>query len=307
MTDHAPDATNRRRFLRHTAAGMIGWASVECSAVAPPDGGPIWAWSAPPRAEDEPNTHNMLVAGQESVFLSHLPMFQRLDKAKTEFTSPHRFQVITEASFASGGKPVTELYLKDRRAHPEVRLYTLGPQEEFVLTRLFPASASEPRVTSFTATVFRGHLEAGAKAVPGLEKITVTVNRVVHARKFDPRGTKPAQLEYLLFGTPGDLLLAHAIFQPPDFDHVVGITLKGTTLTAKDLAGDLRVVFPDRKNVAAERARESQTLKAVLRRGSESGKDTPIDVQVTRQFYFEEGELLIPHTFDTTAEEKKGV
>ena len=39
----------------------------------------------------------------------------------------------------------------------------------------------------------------------------------------------------------------------------------------------------------------------------EHGKDTPVDLQVTRQFYFAEGELLVPHTFDRTAEEKKGL
>ncbi len=89
--------------------------------------------------------------------------------------------------------------------------------------------------------------------VRGLEKITVNVKRLVHARNYYPRGTKPPQVGYLLFGTSGDLLLAHAIFQPPDFDHVVGITVKGAPLSAKDLAGDLGIVFSDRKNVAAER------------------------------------------------------
>ena len=298
MTDHAPDTPNRRRFIRHTAAGMIGWLSVEHATAEP---------GVVPAVEDDKNTHNMLIAGRESAFVSHLPMFDGLDKAKTDFTSPHRYQFIAEASFSVGGKPVTQLYLDDRRANPDVRIYTLGPLEEFVLTHLFPAGSSQPAKRSFTAKVVRGHLEQGGKTVPGLAKVTVTIDRVIHARKFDPRAARPEQLEYLLFGTPGDLLLAHAIMQPPDFDHVVGVTVKGTTLAAADLAGDVRLVFPDRKNAAAARVRESQTLKGLLRRASQPGKDTPVDVQVTRQFYFEEGELLVPHTFDPTAEEKKGV
>jgi hypothetical protein len=297
MSDPSLDFPDRRRFLRQTATGMIAWASFELSSGA---------WEGAQAAEDSPNTHNMLVAGQESVFVSHLPMFDRLDKAKTGFASPHRYQVIADVSFTNGGKPVTDLYLKDRRAHPDVPVYTLGPQERFVLTRLAPVDSSPPRLSSFTATVFRGHLEQGGKPVPGLDKVVVTVNRIVHARRFDPRATKPPQLEYVLFGTPGDLMLAHAIFQPPDFDHVVTIAASGTPLAAKDLTGDMRIVFPDQKNVAADRVRESQKQKGMLRRASESGDGTPVELEVTRQLYFEEGELLIPPSFEPTLEEKKG-
>jgi hypothetical protein len=297
MSDPSLDFPNRRRFLRQTATGMMAWASFEFSSGAS---------EAAQAAEDSPNTHNMLIAGQESVFVSHLPMFDRLDKTKTEFASPHRYQILADVSFTNGGKPVTELYLKDRRAHPDVRIYTLGPREEFVLTRLAPVDSSKPRISSFTATVFRGHLEQGGKPVSGLDTVVVTVNRIVHARKFDPRGTKPSQLEYVLFGTPGDLMLAHAIFQPPDFDQVVTMTASGAPLSAKDLTGDMRVVFPDRKNAAADRVRESQKLKGMLRRATESGAGTPVDLQVTRQLYFEEGELLVPPNFEPTSEEKKG-
>ena len=43
---------------------------------------------------DSPNIHNMMVVGQESVFLSHLPMFEALNKDKTEYQTPHRYQVL---------------------------------------------------------------------------------------------------------------------------------------------------------------------------------------------------------------------
>jgi hypothetical protein len=52
--------------------------------------------------------------------------------------------------------------------------------------------------------------------------------------------------------------------------------------------------------------RESQKLKGMLRLASESGNGTPVEVQVTRQLYFEEGELLVPPSFEPTSEEKKG-
>ena len=297
MADRSPDDTSRRQFLAQ-ALGMVGVMS--CDVTAP-------VRAATQGDEDAPNTHNMLLAGTESVFVSHLPMFQRLDRSKTAFISPHRYQAIAEVSFTSDDKPVSDLYRKDQLAHPDVRFYTVGPLENFVLTRLFPVDSSEPSVRSFSARVFRGHLEHEAPVVPGLDGITVTVNRIVHARRFDPRAAKPQQLEYLLFGTPGDLMLAHTISQPPDFDHVIQIAASGTTLSAADLNGDVRVVFPERKNVARERAREMQKLHGMLRRASQRGRDAPVDVEVTRQLYFEEGELLVPPTFEPTPEEKKGL
>jgi hypothetical protein len=54
--------------------------------------------------EDPPATHNMLVIGEKAVFLSHLPMFGASDPTKDDF-SPHRFQVILEATFTDRNKP----------------------------------------------------------------------------------------------------------------------------------------------------------------------------------------------------------
>ncbi len=57
----------------------------------------------------------------------------------------------------------------------------------------------------------------------------VKIARVVHGRKFDPRATKPAVLEYLVVGRGPERFLAHAIFAPPDFDHVVKLTRSAPT------------------------------------------------------------------------------
>src|SRR4030095_3013490 len=68
--------------------------------------------------EDAPNTHNMLVVGTEAVFLSHLPMFDGLNKGKSDYTSPHRYQVILEARFSSGGKDVAGGSSRRPNTHP---------------------------------------------------------------------------------------------------------------------------------------------------------------------------------------------
>ena len=282
--------SGRRRFL----------VDAGCGALALSGAGRI-AGAFAQAAEDAPNQHNMLVFGERTIYLSHLPMFDGLDEPKTGFSSPHRFQVILEATFEVNGKDAGDLYRKDRQAHPATRIYTLEP-EPFVLTRLF-SPANRPQVGSFKAKVFRGHLEQGGKPVPGLEEASVHVSRVVHARQFDPRARKPTTLEYIVFGKGDELFMAHAIVGPPDFDQVLAVKLAGRQLDAKDLGAPLRLVIPDRKNVAGQRVREKQRVKASLVR---SAPDPASSVEVTAgtQYYFEEGELLVPPTFDLTAEER---
>lgn len=250
-------------------------------------------------AEDRPATHNMLVFGDQTVFFSHLPMFDALNRARTEFRSPHRFQVILQAALTP---EQMASYAKDRQANPGTQFYTIGP-EEFVLTRLFEPKAA-PRKTDFTATVFRGHLEAQPNhPVPGLVDVKVKIARVVHGRKFDPRASKPAALEYLVFGRGPERFLAHAIFAPPDFDHVVKLNAVSPDLTDRDLERDVHVTIPDRKNVAVQRLREGQRVEGRLRIGS--GAPTKVRLEVGQRIYFEEGELLVPPTFDPTEEEKR--
>ena len=184
------------------------------------------------------------------------------------------------------------------------RIYTLRP-ESFVLSRLFtPAEA--PKLAAFTAEVFRGHLEQKEIPVPDLEQALVKVTRIVHGRKFDPMTKKPETLEYVLLGKGSERFLAHAIFAPPDFDHVLSVSVQGVDLTDKDLNQPLRIVVADRKNVAPARLREAQQVEATLHAGSLGAAPKKVRLVVGPEIYFEEGELLVPHTFKPTAEEQKG-
>lgn len=275
--------TTRREFLQTSAVG----ASALVFGIAPA------------AAEDSKATHNMLMFGEQAVFLSHLPMFHGLSTDGAEFRSPHRYQVILEATLTSEQQ---EIYIMDRRANPRTPFYTIGP-EPFVLSRLFLPEAA-PQLISFRATVFRGHLESVPNSpVSGLEGISVKIARAVHGRMFVPRADKPAALEYLLFGHGRERFLAHAIFAPPDFDHVLSVEMSGLELTDRELNQNIRIVLPDRRNVAAERLRRGQRVEAMLRIGSRLPSKVQIDVGP--QIYFEEGELLVPPTFDPTDEEKR--
>jgi hypothetical protein len=294
MTGAFDRYASRRAFLASSAAGALALGAMASRSAA------VEA------AEDAPNTHNMLVFGEQAVFLSHLPMFGALNATKTDFRSPHRYQVILEVAFTKEGQDLRDIYVKDRQAHPGTRIYTLNPDREFVLSRLF-TPAKMPKLTSFTATVFRGHFEQSGVPVPGLEQIVVKVVRVVHGRKFDPRVKNPATLEYLLVGKGPERFLAHAIFAPPNFDQVLAFKSTGRELTDADLGEDVRVSAPNRKNVVAERLREGQKVQAMLRVGAAPGKaPATIHIEAGPQFYFEEGELRVPPTFEATPEEKKG-
>jgi len=235
----------------------------------------------------------MLVGGQ-AAFLSHLPMFERLNQAGTEYLTPHRFQVIVRASFNQGGQDVGALYFAERTAHPEVKMFTVSPVP-FVLPRL----AAPAPLTSFRATVFRGHLERGGQRIRGLDGITVNVKQVVHFHKFDPAASAPARLEYLLFGRGQELFLAHSILKPPDFDQIVSVAVTGIDLTDDLLSPAMRIVVPERKNSPPERVKERQPATA------ETAGGATFSIRGLKEYYFEEGELRMPPTFDPTPEEAK--
>jgi hypothetical protein len=245
----------------------------------------------------------MLVVGERTVFLSHLPMFDALNREKTAYTSPHRFQVILEATFSDRGKSVQNLYANDRKGHPGIKMYTLSP-EPMVLGKLFTPDPQHPSVTSFKATVFRGHLERGGQVIRGLKNIDVNVKKVILAREFDPAETKPDQLEYLLFGKGKELFLAHRISKPPDFDQVLAIKIDNPPLTEDQLSSGLTVTINDRKNAFSQRITQGQKVTG---KGHAVGAHEFLNLQIqaVTELYFEEGELAVPPTFDPTPEEKK--
>lgn len=252
---------------------------------------------------DPPATHNMLVIGEKTVFLSHLPMFDSLIEDKSDYTSMHRYQVILEAKFIRNGKDVTGTYMKDRQSNAGIKMYTLQPAR-FVLARLFTPNADSPALRSFKATIFRDHLERNGEPIEGLEDVVVKVNKVVHARKFDPSQEKPAQLEYFLFGKGDELFLAHLITKPPDFDQIVAVKPVGHRFTNEELGKGVRVLLPERSNAATQRIKEDEQAKAQFQI-VDGSQILDLPIQAGTEYYFEEGELAMPAVFNQTPEEKK--
>jgi hypothetical protein len=239
-------------------------------------------------------THNMMVVGEKTVFLSHLPMFH----------SEHRFQVILEATFRRKEETLDHIYTEDRRSHSRVKMYTVSPADRFVLSRLFAPEAQPAIRDTFQGTVFRGHLERGGKPINGMEGTEVHVARVVYAKELRPADAKAEKLEYILFGKGQELFLAHRITQTPDFDQLVAVQVDSQhDFTDAELNRGVIVTVPNRENAAAQRLKpqENVAAEAYISGASQS---LPLHLQVGLEHYFEEGELLLPAKFDQTALEE---
>jgi hypothetical protein len=245
--------------------------------------------------EPEQPPHNMMVVGEKSVFLSHLPMFM----------SPHNFQVVLEATFTSGGKNVQEIYTGDRQSHRQTKMYTLRPEESFKLPSLF--TPNPPSRNSFKGTILRGHLERGGEEIEGLIQIDVNVKRIVYAQKLGRGLDKSDKLTYILFGEGQELFLAHVIAKAPDFDQILSVKIDNPPAD-EELSRGVRVVFQDRENSASRRLKEGEK---VLGQGHVTGAHQFLQLQIQAgvEFYFEEGELsssrMTDEMFDATPEEKK--
>ena len=252
---------------------------------------------------DRPATHNMLVIGEKTVYLSHLPMFQDPEDLKSQPPEimPHRYQAIFEVAFDRQDK-----YVKDRQAPGAPKLYTLGPQEPFVLSELAPTGPDAKPARSFKAKVLRGHLEKPGPDGKGaiLRDVQVSVKRVVHFREFDPKAKRPARLEYLLFGKGGELFLAHLIVAPPDFDQLLSVKVTGHEFTDEELAQGVQVAFAGTANTPAARLKAKQQAVGEMTSGSPPST-AKLQIAVSGELFFEEGELRVPAVFGTTPEEKR--
>jgi hypothetical protein len=252
---------------------------------------------------DDPTTHNMVVIGESTVYISHLAMFQDPEDLKKEPARimPHRYQAILEVTFGNQDK-----YVKDRQGPRAAKLYTVGPTEQFVLSELAPTEPGHKPLRFFKGKICRGHLEKpgpdGESAL--LRDVQISVKQVVHFREFDLKAKKPAHLEYLIFGKGEKLFLAHLVVAPPDFDQLLSVKVTGHEFTDEELAKGVRLAFPATTNTPANRLRAKQQTTGEIKSGSRPMANR-LQVDVDAELYFEEGELRVPPEFATTLEEKK--
>lgn len=239
---------------------------------------------------DEIGVHGMLLVGEDTIYLSHLPMF----------TDPaHRFQVILEVTLEQDGQDPRAAYLSDRQASGAT-LYTVQPDptvaKRFALRELIADDATQRR--AFDVTLFRGHFERG-----GSEPILAAsahVTRVVRFQQVDQRARPSADLEYLLFGGNGEYFLAHLITGPPDFDQVLNVRDADLGIPDDAVRQGFVLTVPRRANSITSRLRGGEDVTVVMQDGDQSHA---LPLTLGDEIYFEEGELRVPHTPDDTEEE----
>lgn len=229
--------------------------------------------------------HGQLLFGEETVYLSHLPMFM-FDPDR----HPHNFQVILEVTLSNGGDDPQAAYVAHRQ-RTRTLIYTLAP-ERFAMTDLITPDPEHPRLQSFRGTVFEGHFERGG--TPILRDIQVQVQKVVYFREFEPDAASLPALKYLLFGQGAELFLAHVITRPPDFDQVLSVQVSGQEFPAEVLRAGLPIVFPGRPNTVEDRLRAGEQITGQIEIAGERGLETvKVEIEAGTEFYFEAGELAM--------------
>lgn len=220
-------------------------------------------------APDGPAVHGMLIVGAQHVFLSHLPMFH----------PPHEFQVLLKVKLSEAGRDVAPVYFADRQK-TATRIYTWVPQP-FILSELAPDQ--EPQRRRMRGTIFRGHFERGGQPITSGD-VVAEVDQIYHFRKFESSRSALPELQYLLFGEPGDLFVAHLITAPPDFDHVLSVKPAGIPPSTGQSAALLRVL--QKKNLLEQRLSEGESIQAMV-----SASDLTLPLIVVEEFYLETGDL----------------
>ena len=264
------DDINRRAFLTTTATAALGiaWPGLRNPAE-------VLTIKRHLHSVDNLAVHGMLLFGETTAYLSHLPLFGA--------TTPHRYQVILEVTLTKAGGDAQAAYVQDRRRHPATKIYTFEP-EPFVLPDL--NSKDQPR-RSFKGAIFRGHFEKTGLAIN--RDVTATVTRVIHFREFDPQASGLPQLEYFLFGKDKDLFLAHLITSPPDFDQVLSVTQSDRKFTDEELSNGAPIIFPGKKNTPGQRIKAAQQVIGQVKEASGAAKMVKLRPGV--QFYFNSDEL----------------
>ena len=264
------DDIKRREFLTTTATAAIG---IACAGLRNPAEGLTIKRHL--HSVDNVAVHGMLLFGENTAYLSHLPLFGT--------TTPHRYQVILEVTLTKAGGDPQAAYVQDRRRHPATKIYTFEP-EPFVLPDL--NSTDQPR-RSFKGTIFRGHFEKTGVAIN--RDVTATVTRVIHFREFDPAAAGLPQLEYFLFGKNQELFLAHLITKPPDFDQIVPVAKTDQTFTDEALGQSVPITFPGKVNAPIRRIKASPQVIGKVKKAD--GSPAQIKLQTKAELYFMAREL----------------
>jgi hypothetical protein len=178
---------------------------------------------------DTPNSHGMFMLGTTTLYLCHMPMFNKED---------HRYQVTLKAHLDPAS---TATFLADKAKNPGQAYNLINPDSDlFTLP-----DVANGTVVTYPAMVYRGYSNDGG-GTPGPEIVsnaTVTVDRVIRYRALNQDIARPQHLTYVLFGDANGAYLDHYIAQDPDFQHLVALPEAPAWLPLSQLQAGVEVSF----------------------------------------------------------------
>ena len=86
---------------------------------------------------------------------------------------------------------------------------------------------------------------------------------------------------------------------------MLSVKVEGHSFTDAELGKGIEVTIPGRPNEASERVQEAQQVTGVTQ--PTGARALEFKLEANKEIYFEEGELLVPPTFEDTKLEQKGV
>jgi hypothetical protein len=217
--------------------------------------------------------HEFELFGNETLYLSHYPMFGSI----------HSYQVLLEVTVrGTAGSDVKKDYLALRKSNPSAS-YSVSPETSggsdhyWVLPEMVKAGKS------FQANL---HWQKD-KSRPAFiaHNVTVEIVKVIHFRLFHPEDQAPQLLTYLLFGKDQERYIAHYIGSHPDFDQILSVSIDPASERAG--AGDgtaIEVTIPGRNDKPSLRLVEAaQPVVARVSGGAE------VSLRVGRLIHYEPG------------------
>jgi hypothetical protein len=197
-----------------------------------------------------------------------------------------------EVDLTDDGTGSREKYIEDRRAHPDITVYTLSP-ERFAMVDLI-SNETDQSIRSFKGDIYRGHFErGGTKIIPN---VSINVKNIIYSHAFDPKSENLKNLEYLLFGQGKELFMAHIITKPPNFDQVLEVDrvlvveAVNPALSDEELSSNgIRVFFPGKENNLEMRLKEKETVQGERFRRDPS--EAKLEINIGKEIYFEKDEL----------------
>lgn len=181
--------------------------------------------------------HEFELFGNETLYLSHYPMFGSI----------HSYQILLEVTVrGAAGSDVKKDYLALRKSNPSAS-YSVSPETSAGSDHYWVLPETVKTGKSFQANL---HWQKGNSHPAFIaHNVTVEIVKVIYFRFFHPEDQTPELLTYLLFGKDGERYIAHYIGSHPDFDQILSVSIDPASESA--LAGDgtaILVTIPGRSD-----------------------------------------------------------